>query len=258
MLSAAVNTLLTTTMGLIDLQRAGGVGPYTYGPRGASERPLSAWSVQINTPSSWVMINANPIGCVSDENPVSQNEVGIGFPRRSLSRHTTQAARRGGAQSSAAWMDEVLQAVGFRDVWGVSNARPAAAARAGVDLPTSPSRAPGGGPHGPAWQSSGLFAGSTGGLTFPGHRSKVTKTLPEGRPLFQLNKTLRWSDRITPLKLFWETLCLLPQITAPPPSPGHENSGIADASGVRRARSYIRDWNVTIDFVSGVPRYTNQ
>lgn len=44
---------------------------------GASERLLSAWSVLINIPSSWVMINANPIGCASDENPVSP-----GMPRQ--------------------------------------------------------------------------------------------------------------------------------------------------------------------------------
>lgn len=39
------------------------------------------------------MINANPIGCASDENPVSQNEVGLGLPRQSLShRHCTQSS----------------------------------------------------------------------------------------------------------------------------------------------------------------------
>lgn len=32
------------------------------------------------------MINANPIGCASDENPVSQNEVRLGLPRQSPSR----------------------------------------------------------------------------------------------------------------------------------------------------------------------------
>lgn len=52
---------------------------------GASERLLSAWSVLINIPSSQVMINANPIGCASDESPVSQNEVGLRLPRWSPS-----------------------------------------------------------------------------------------------------------------------------------------------------------------------------
>lgn len=32
------------------------------------------------------MINANPIGRASDENPVSQNEVRLGLPRQSPSR----------------------------------------------------------------------------------------------------------------------------------------------------------------------------
>lgn len=53
---------------------------------GASERLLSAWSVLINIPSSQLMINANPIGCASDENPVSQNEVRLGLPRQTSSR----------------------------------------------------------------------------------------------------------------------------------------------------------------------------
>lgn len=60
---------------------------------GASERLLSAWSVLINIPSSRVMINANPIGCASDENPVSQNEVRLGLPRHAPShRDCTQSS----------------------------------------------------------------------------------------------------------------------------------------------------------------------
>lgn len=39
------------------------------------------------------MINANPIGCASDENPVSQNEVRLRLPRQSLShRHCAQSS----------------------------------------------------------------------------------------------------------------------------------------------------------------------
>lgn len=68
---------------------------------GASERLLSAWSVLINIPSSQVMINANPIGCASDESPVSQNEVGLRLPRwspsssRSALSNTMRAGRAG-------------------------------------------------------------------------------------------------------------------------------------------------------------------
>ncbi len=68
---------------------------------GASERLLSAWSVLINIPSSRVMINANPIGCASDENPVSQNEVRLGLPRQSPShRDCTQSSGEATPQRS--------------------------------------------------------------------------------------------------------------------------------------------------------------
>lgn len=76
--------------------RRGGACALYLWPRsepGASERLLSAWSVLINIPSSQVMINANPIGCASDENPVSQNEVGLRLPRWSPShRGCTQSS----------------------------------------------------------------------------------------------------------------------------------------------------------------------
>lgn len=45
---------------------------------------------------------------------------------------------------------------------------------------------PGDGPHGPARENSGVVRSPRGGLTFPGHRSEVKETLPEGRPLTTL------------------------------------------------------------------------
>lgn len=80
----AVNTLQTTTTGLIDLNVGSGWGGgalcrWPHSEPGASERLLSARSVLINFPSSRVMINANPIGCASDEKPVSHNEVRLRF-----------------------------------------------------------------------------------------------------------------------------------------------------------------------------------
>lgn len=71
-----------------------------------------------------------------------------------------------------------------------------AAVWAGVDLPTphlTHSRAPGGrATRARHDKAQGLFAALAGGLTFPGHRSEVKKTLPEGRPL----TTLAWQNLV--------------------------------------------------------------
>lgn len=71
-----------------------------------------------------------------------------------------------------------------------------AAVRTWVDLPTphlKQSRAPGGrATRALHEKAQGLFAGLGGGLTFPGHRSEVKETLPEGRPL----TTLVWKSLV--------------------------------------------------------------
>lgn len=123
----AVNTFQTTTTGSL-IQRAGWGGdePATYGPRrelGASERLLSALSVLINIPSSRVMINANLIDCVSEEKPVSQNEVRLRLPGRSPShRGWTQSSSTAFPRCSirAAWPSlEVIFHWCFRLRWRI-------------------------------------------------------------------------------------------------------------------------------------------
>lgn len=88
-----------------------------------------------------------------------------------------------------------------------------AAVRAGVDLPTphlTHSRAPGGrATRARHDKAQGLFAALAGGLTFPGHRSEVKETLPEGRPL----TTLAWQSLVKGLRSHNNTLVLHVEIT---------------------------------------------
>lgn len=83
-----------------------------------------------------------------------------------------------------------------------------AAVRAWVDLPTphlKHSRAPGGrATRALHEKAQGLFAGLGGGLTFPGHRSEVKETLPEGRPL----TTLVWKSLVKSFQSQNNTLVL--------------------------------------------------
>lgn len=97
--------------------------------------------------------------------------------------------------------------------WGVSHGRLTAAVRAGVDLPTphlTHSRAPGGrATRARHDKAQGLFAALAGGLTFPGHRSEVKETLPEGRPL----TTLAWQSLVKGLWCQNNTLVFPVEIT---------------------------------------------